>query len=200
MTSINLNHTQFLISAAAAKQFPSDNGAEVAFSGRSNAGKSSAINAITNIKNLARTSKTPGRTQLINFFSLDDQYRLVDLPGYGYADVPEEIKQRWQESLEHYFAQRQSLSGIILVSDIRHALNPFDQQMLDFCDHYSLRTHILLTKSDKLSRGAAHAILEKIKKQLQDRETISLQLFSAKDGIGLESARNKVKGFLLAKA
>lgn len=189
MTAINFQQATFLISAAAMKQLPPDQGAEVAFAGRSNAGKSSAINSITKIHNLARTSKTPGRTQLINFFTLTEQLRLVDLPGYGYADVPDRIRQGWEELLGDYFADREALKGVVLVTDIRHALNPFDYQMLDFCLHHLLPVRILLTKADKLSRGAATSILKRLEKELSPHDTISLQLFSAHNGMGLDEAR-----------
>jgi len=176
----------FLSSAHKLSQSPDDNGFEVAFAGRSNAGKSSAINAITNQKNLARTSKTPGRTQQIVFFQLDDTRRLVDLPGYGFAKVPLSVKHHWQKTLEHYLIQRESLRGLILLMDIRHPLTEFDQQMLYWCDHSQMPVHILLTKADKLSRGKANGTLQQVKGQLQNFSVpVTIQLFSAlkKQGI-----------------
>lgn len=184
------SQAKFIISVATDKQLPIDQGAEVAFAGRSNAGKSSAINAITGVKGLAKTSKTPGCTQLLNFFAFDDKQHLVDLPGYGYAKVPETTRLRWINTLEHYLHQRQSLKGLILVTDIRHPLNPFDQQMLGWANQSQLPIHILLTKADKLSRGAANIALQQVLKALANNQNaITAQLFSAKSGMGLEEAR-----------
>jgi len=191
MVKKSLQQTTFLTSVAQVKQLPADQGAEVAFAGRSNAGKSSAINAITGVKNLAKTSKTPGCTQLLNFFNLDDKRRLVDLPGYGYAKVPVAIKERWQRTLEHYLINRSSLRGLILVTDIRHPLNPFDQQMLAWAAQTQLPIHLLLTKADKLTHGQAKAVLQQVKNNLAGQSiTHSIQLFSAKSGIGLDEARS----------
>jgi GTP-binding protein len=175
----------FLKSAARLSQAPPDSGFEVAFAGRSNAGKSSALNVLCNQKSLARTSKTPGRTQLLNFFSLDNERRLVDLPGYGYAKVAESIKREWQKSLADYIQQRQCLLGLVLLMDIRHPLTEFDLQMLQWNTFHGLPTHILLTKADKLKTGAAKNTLLKVKKSLSDRPEISVQRFSAlkKQGI-----------------
>lgn len=185
--------TSFLISAAKLAQLPPDEGVEIAFAGRSNAGKSSAINAITGVKGLAKTSKTPGRTQLLNVFTLDEQHRLVDLPGYGYAKVNEEIKQRWQKLLENYLTHRQSLSCLILVMDIRHPLKEYDKQMLHWANHYQLPVHLLLTKTDKLSRGAATQTLQQVKKSLADLSVpITMQLFSALKGTGIPEARKQL--------
>jgi GTP-binding protein len=182
--------TTFLISAAKLSQLPSDNGAEIAFAGRSNSGKSSAINAITGAKGLAKTSKTPGRTQLLNFFTLDEQHRLVDLPGYGYAKVTESIKLRWQELLEEYLTHRTSLCCLVLVMDIRHPLKEFDQQMLQWANHYQLAVHVLLTKADKLSHGAAMQTLQQVKKTLADFSTpMGAQLFSSLKSTGVTEAR-----------
>ncbi|MDH5445167.1 MAG: ribosome biogenesis GTP-binding protein YihA/YsxC [Gammaproteobacteria bacterium] len=168
---------------------PPDSGMEVAFAGRSNAGKSSALNAITNQNALARVSKTPGRTQHLIFFELDEQRRLVDLPGYGYAKVPLKIKQQWQKAMETYLNERQSLRGLILMMDIRHPLTDFDIQMLDWAVHSEMPVHILLTKADKLKHGAAKNTLLKVKRELQDLPDISLQLFSATKKSGVDEAR-----------
>jgi GTP-binding protein len=170
---------RFLKSAAQLRQSPPDTGIEVAFAGRSNAGKSSALNALCGQKSLARTSKTPGRTQLLNFFALDESRRLVDLPGYGYAKVAEAVKQQWQQSLANYVEHRQCLRGLILLMDIRHPLKEFDLQMLQWNTHHGLPTHILLTKSDKLKTGAAKATLLKVRRELGDRPEITVQLFSS---------------------
>ncbi len=144
----------FMLSAAKVDQCPDDEGFEVAFAGRSNAGKSSALNTLTHAS-LARTSKTPGRTQLLNFFKLDDERRLVDLPGYGYAKVPIPLKQHWQRHLEAYLGSRESLKGLILMMDIRHPMTDFDLLMLDWAVASGMPMHILLTKADKLTYGAA---------------------------------------------
>ena len=171
---------RFLTSAAKLAQCPPDEGWEVAFAGRSNAGKSSAINSLTNNKKLAKTSKTPGRTQLINFFELSDSQRLVDLPGYGFAKVPQAVKKEWTRQLENYLQQRQCLRGMILLMDVRHPLQPFDQQMLDWALAAHMPVHILLTKADKLKKGPAGNSLQKVRSQLREHEDlVSVQLFSA---------------------
>lgn len=180
---------QFTISAAKLSQLPADEGWEIAFAGRSNAGKSSALNRITDQKSLARTSKTPGRTQLINFFQLDEQRRLVDLPGYGYAKVSEDIKRRWQETMEQYLATRESLRGLILLMDVRNPLKEVDQQLLAWCWHVGMPVHVLLTKADKLKRGAAQNCLLQVKRELEVNSPEGLttgQLFSATKGTGLD--------------
>lgn len=168
---------------------PADAGMEVAFAGRSNAGKSSALNAITSRKALSRVSKTPGRTQHLIFFQLDEQRRLVDLPGYGYARVAVKIKQEWQHAMETYLNERQSLRGLILLMDIRHPLTDFDNQMLNWCQHSQMPVHILLTKADKLTRGAATNTLLEVKRTLKDMADISLQLFSSTKKTGVDEAR-----------
>jgi len=187
---------QFLLSATALAQLPEDIGIEVAFAGRSNAGKSSAINRITAIGNLARTSKTPGRTQQINLFGLDEARRLVDLPGYGYAKVPEAVKRQWQGLLERYLQGRESLRGLILMMDIRHPLTEYDRMMLSWCAHRAMPVHILLTKADKLKRGPATAVLHKVQRALAEvHPGATLQLFSALKGTGLEEARTQLNGW-----
>lgn len=171
---------QFLTSAAKLSQCPPDAGWEVAFAGRSNAGKSSAINSLTHNKKLAKTSKTPGRTQLINFFEVSDSQRLVDLPGYGYAKVPLAVKREWTKQLENYLQNRQCLRGLILLMDIRHPLQPFDQQMLGWALQAAMPVHILLTKADKLKRGAAGTALLQVRAKLKaNADLVSVQLFSA---------------------
>lgn len=179
----------FLISAAKFNQCPEDQGGEVAFAGRSNAGKSSALNTLTH-SHLARTSKTPGRTQLLNFFTLDDQRRLVDLPGYGYAKVPIPLKEHWRIHLEAYLEQRQSLKGIFLLMDIRHPLTAFDRMMLDWAQASGVPLHILMTKADKLAFGAAKNALLKVQREVHDNwgDSASLQLFSAPKRQGLSEA------------
>ncbi len=171
---------QFLTSASKLSQCPEDAGWEVAFAGRSNAGKSSAINSLTNNKKLAKTSKTPGRTQLINFFQLSDQQRLVDLPGYGFAKVPLAVKREWTKNLENYLQRRQSLRGLVLLMDVRHPLQPFDSQMLTWALAADMPVHILLTKADKLKKGPANNNLLRVRKELQAHaDLVSVQLFSA---------------------
>ena len=187
---------QFLISAAAKKQFPTESGFEVAFAGRSNAGKSSTINTLCDNKGLAKISKTPGRTRLVNFFSLDDQRRLVDLPGYGYAKVPVAMKNEWQKLMEQYL-QQENLRGLVVIMDIRHPLKDFDLQMLNWCEHYGLKSHVLLTKADKLKRGPAQASLLKVRKQLkQDDYNASVQTFSALDKTGLNELVTRLDDWL----
>ncbi len=172
---------------------------EVAFAGRSNAGKSSAINRITHQKSLARTSKTPGRTQQINFFQLDEQRFIVDLPGYGYAKVAEKIKLQWQRTLEMYLRERESLRGLILMMDVRHPFTDFDTQMVEWCAHAQMPVHILITKADKLGRGAAGNVLQKVRNVLakdfgvdRDNPWATAQLFSALKGTGMEEAQAKL--------
>lgn len=190
----------YTISATKLSELPEDNGIEVAFAGRSNAGKSSAINTITGIKALARISKTPGRTQMINFFNLDDDRALVDLPGYGYAKVPEKMKIRWQQTLGQYLETRDSLRGLMVMMDIRHPLKEFDIQMLKWADHAELATHILLTKSDKLKHGAAMASLHKVSAELEKLNlTASVQLFSSLKNTGKDEAIAKLDSWFLAE-
>lgn len=180
----------FMISAAKVDQCPADEGREIAFAGRSNAGKSSALNTLTHAS-LARTSKTPGRTQLLNFFRLDEERRLVDLPGYGYAKVPIPLKQHWQRHLEAYLGSRASLAGVFLMMDIRHPLTEFDQMMLDWANVTGMPLHILLTKADKLAFGAAKNALLKVQRDIQQQwgEAASIQLFSAPKRQGIEDAQ-----------
>jgi len=182
-----LAKTSFLTSAPQLRHCPPDLGAEVAFAGRSNAGKSSAINTMTRQRQLARASKTPGRTQLMNFFSLDEERRLVDLPGYGYAAVPLALKQDWQKHLGHYLRERLSLRGLVLLMDIRHPLTEFDTHMLDWAESRPIPVHILLTKSDKLNRGPANTALLAVRQALrQAGSPATVQLFSSLKVQGLE--------------
>ncbi|MFK8015648.1 MAG: ribosome biogenesis GTP-binding protein YihA/YsxC [Gammaproteobacteria bacterium] len=191
---VHLNDAEFLTSANALAGCPPDQGAEVAFAGRSNAGKSSALNVITNRKALARISKTPGRTQLINFFQVTSGARLVDLPGYGYARVPARVRAHWRSLMGEYFEERQSLAGLVVIMDVRRPLMPYDQQMLAYGGAAGLPMHVLLTKADKLSRGAGGGVLQKTRAALDPR--ISMQLFSALKGTGLDQAREQVAHWL----
>ena len=185
---------RFIKSADAAKQFVPDTGREVAVAGRSNAGKSSAINVIVNRRQFARTSKTPGRTQLVNFFELREGERLVDLPGYGYAKVSDSMRRHWGRLLAQYFEVRQSLTGLILIVDIRRRLTDFDRQMIEFAESVDLPIHILLTKADKLKKGQAATALLEVRKELDDRA--SVQLFSALKRQGEQEAREVLERFL----
>ena len=184
----------FIKSANAPSQFVTDEGAEVAFAGRSNAGKSSAINVIVNRRQFARTSKTPGRTRLVNFFSLRDAQRLVDLPGYGFAKVAAGMRNHWADLMADYFETRKSLSGMFLIVDIRRQLRDFDRQMLAFADSVGLPTHVLLTKTDKLKRGQAATALLEVRRDLGDTATV--QHFSALNRLGEGEARAKLEAFL----
>ena len=187
MTNPFYRQARFLTSAARLDQCPPDEGYEVAFAGRSNAGKSSAINAICDHKGLTKVSKTPGRTRLINFFALDDRRRLVDLPGYGYAKVSAKMKQAWQRHLADYLENRRCLRGLVLLMDIRHPIKPFDQQMLEWAGHHGLPVHVLLTKADKLKRGAASSVLLQTRKMLEQMTgDFSIQLFSAPKRSGID--------------
>ncbi len=181
------HRAKFINSAPRLQDAPPDQGREIAFAGRSNAGKSSAINTLVQQNALARVSKTPGRTQLLNFFQIDEQRKLVDLPGYGYAKVPEAIKKDWGKMMETYLSQRQALYGIVLVMDIRHPLTDFDWQMIEWCQHGNLRIHIILTKADKLNFGAAKNTLLQVQRELSHLEIpVSLQLFSALKRMGID--------------
>ncbi len=185
----------YLKSAPDLSHCPPDEGFEVAFAGRSNAGKSSALNVITSQKSLARTSKTPGRTQMINFFALDEQAqrKLVDLPGYGFAKVNLKMKRAWEAGLAEYIEKRQSLKGLVLLMDVRHPMTEIDQVMLDWTLDLELPVHILLTKADKLKKGPANATLLKLKKQLKEQYPhATAQLFSSLKRTGLDQAWNKL--------
>jgi GTP-binding protein len=180
----------FQISATRPDNSPPDEGYEVAFAGRSNAGKSSCINTLTQQRGLARVSKTPGRTQLLNFFDLDGTRRIVDLPGYGYAKVPEAIQKTWGAMIEGFLSQRQSLKGVFLIMDIRHPLTDFDLRMIDWCEHYHLKVHVTLTKADKLSRGGALDTRQRVINALKKRSDfpVSVAIFSALKNQGIEDA------------
>jgi GTP-binding protein len=180
-------NVKFLLSADAARQFPPDHGSEVAIAGRSNAGKSSALNTLVARKGLARTSRTPGATRLINFFELKPGWRLVDLPGYGFAAVSGELRSHWGRLVEAY----------LVVMDVRHPLTTHDRSMLGFAARYGLPAHVLLTKSDKLSRGAGRTALLAVQRELRGAATI--QLFSSVSGEGLAQARAKLEALLGAQ-
>ncbi|GKW12808.1 ribosome biogenesis GTP-binding protein YihA/YsxC [Pectobacterium punjabense] len=189
----NYHMTRFIISAPDIRHLATDSGIEVAFAGRSNAGKSSALNTLTNQKNLARTSKTPGRTQLINLFQVADDVRLVDLPGYGYAEVPEQMKIKWQRALGEYLQKRNSLKGLVVLMDIRHPLKDLDQQMIQWAVDVELPVLVLLTKADKLASGARktqlHMVREAVVPFMGD---IQVEAFSSLKKLGVDKLRQKL--------
>lgn len=192
-------NTRFLISAPDPAGLPADAGREVAFAGRSNAGKSSALNAITEQRRLARISKTPGRTRLLNVFEITPEQRLVDLPGYGYAKVPVPLRRHWGTTIARYLDERRSLCGLILLMDVRHPLMPLDRQLLDWCHTRALPVHVLLTKADKLSRGRGAATLQSLQRDLRATwPQATAQLFSAPQGTGLAQAHEQLDTWLLA--
>ena len=187
MQTLKFDSAQFLTSAAKYSQCPPDEGGEVAFAGRSNAGKSSAMNALTRNSKLARTSKTPGRTQLLNFFTLSgEEHRLVDLPGYGYAKVNRNMKQDWEENIGEYLAERMSLKGLVLVMDIRHPLTEFDQMIINWAIETEMPLLALLTKCDKLKKGPAKNTFLKVRNELSSRAPwLTTQMFSSLKKEGL---------------
>ena len=197
---IKFQSAEFTTSAPSLTQSPEDSGCEVAFAGRSNAGKSSAINTLTRNKSLARTSKTPGRTQMINYFTLAEGKRLVDLPGYGYAKVPIAMKAQWDRHLAEYLQQRKSLGGLILLMDIRHPLQDYARQMLNWAAQAGLPVHILLTKSDKLKRGPAQSTLLKVDSFLREMDPgvtlLTVQTFSSLKKQGLPELETQLNRWL----
>lgn len=197
---MNFNATHFVTSAATLGDCPADSLAEVAFAGRSNAGKSSAINTITGQTRLARISKTPGRTQLLNYFQVEPGRYLVDLPGYGFAKVPLAVKNKWQQELENYLRRRESLTGIVILSDIRHPLKEFDQMMVDWAVQSGLPVLLLLTKADKLKRGAAQNTLLRVRREVKDLPEVRVQLFSALKNMGVDEVRPILSEWLTAEA
>jgi GTP-binding protein len=192
-----LNRAQFHTSVAHLRDLPFSR-AEVAFAGRSNAGKSSALNLLTRKNRLAFTSKTPGRTQLINFFELAPDTFLVDLPGYGYAKVPPQIKAQWEDLLSRYLQEREPLVGMVLIMDARHPLTPLDQRMLDWFTPTGKPVHILLSKADKLSNSEKALTLRKVKQTLAPFDNVSVQLFSSLSRLGSDEAAGVIEGWLQA--
>ncbi|WP_448547582.1 ribosome biogenesis GTP-binding protein YihA/YsxC [Thalassotalea fusca] len=194
---VHLNKAKFTTSAPDIRQLPLDTGIEVAFAGRSNAGKSSALNTLTNQKSLARTSKTPGRTQLINVFEIASEQRLIDLPGYGFAKVPLEMKKKWQRALGEYLEKRESLQGLVVLMDIRHPLKDLDKDLIEWAAESDLPVLALLTKADKLSQGKASAEVLKVKKQLKGLNAdITVQAFSSLKRTGVDQATRVITGWL----
>ena len=193
MSELNYHVTHFVMSAPDIRHLPADTGIEVAFAGRSNAGKSSALNTLTNQKGLARTSKTPGRTQLINLFEVKEGKRLVDLPGYGYAEVPEEMKLKWQRALGEYLQKRQALKGLVILMDIRHPLKDLDRQMIQWSVESGIPVLLLLTKADKLASGARKAQLNVVREAaLEFVGDVQVELFSSLKKIGVDKVRQKL--------
>ncbi|MGB0986125.1 MAG: ribosome biogenesis GTP-binding protein YihA/YsxC [Pseudoalteromonas spongiae] len=191
--TINLHRAKFTISAPDIRKLPADTGVEVAFAGRSNAGKSSALNTLTQQKSLARTSKTPGRTQLINVFEIGDNQRLIDLPGYGFAKVPLEMKKKWQKALGEYLEKRECLKGLVVLMDIRHPLKDLDMDLIQWAVDSELPILCLLTKSDKLSQGKVSAEVLKVKKTLQSLNgDIKVQAFSSLKKLGMPQANTVI--------
>jgi GTP-binding protein len=190
---------RYLTSAHRLDQLPADAGAEIAFAGRSNAGKSSALNAICDHEGLARTSKTPGRTQQIVVFPLDETHRLIDLPGYGYAKVPDRLREHWRTTIDAYLRTRASLRGVVIVMDARHPLREFDRAMLEFSRATGRASLCLLSKADKLSRGEGARVLAAVRKELATfAPAADAQLFSSSTGAGVEEARARLAEWLLA--
>lgn len=194
------HRAQFVLSAPSVRELPKEIQREVAFAGRSNSGKSSVINVLTNQRSLARVSKTPGRTQLLNVFAITDETALVDLPGYGFAKVTEGMRAQWERTLPQYFKSRRSLRGIMLIMDIRHPLTEHDQRMLAFASERGLPVHVLLNKADKLNRGPGMATLQQVRRALAELPVpVSLQLFSALKRQGIDEAHAKLDEWLLAE-
>lgn len=194
---LDYSKASYFTSAPTLGQCPPDDAREAAFVGRSNAGKSSAINTLTRQTGLARTSKTPGRTQLLNFFAVAPDRYLVDLPGFGYAKVPPAMKRQWQTQIEKYLRERRSLRGLVLLMDIRHPFRDFDQQMLDWARLSGLPLHILLTKADKLKRGPAQSALLQARRRLESYgEGFTVQLFSSLKGVGVEELKRTLDSWL----
>jgi len=196
---IQFNKAEFTQSAPSIRECPADIGAEVAFAGRSNAGKSSAINTLTENRKLARTSKTPGRTQLINMFAVSETQRLVDLPGYGFAKVPLKMKQQWERHLTEYLLERQCLKGLILMMDIRHPMQEFDTIMLNSALSNEMPVHILLTKCDKLKKGPANSTVLAVRKHMLDAQVddmVTVQMFSSLKATGVKELKRTLTGWL----
>jgi GTP-binding protein len=190
---IHYQNTHFITSAPDIRHMPEDAGIEIAFAGRSNAGKSSALNRLTNQRSLAKTSKTPGRTQLINLFQVTDNCHIVDLPGYGFAQVPLEMKKKWQKSLGEYLQKRQCLGGLVVLMDIRHPMKDLDQQLIHWAVESDIPVQVLLTKADKLKSGARKATLLKIREaSLAFGGDVQVDVFSSLKGIGVDQLRAKL--------
>lgn len=194
---VNFRKAKFITAFSAQSKPPEDRFIEVAFAGRSNAGKSSSLNALTGQKKLARTSSKPGRTQQINFFGLDDKRFLVDLPGYGYAAVSKTLKAEWQGLMEGFLRSRQSLRGVVIIMDIRHPLKDSDIQMIEWCDERKLPMHLVLTKADKIKKNKVNQALFAVQKAVKDIETeITSQVFSSETKLGLPELKGKITNWM----
>lgn len=201
MSDSLFRRARFRLAAHELRQLPADTGAEVAFAGRSNAGKSSALNRICDQVGLARTSKTPGRTQQLVVFDLDGDRRLIDLPGYGYAKVPPTLRDHWRKLIDSYLSGRQSLRGVVLIMDSRHPLKDFDRLMLQYCRDIGLACHVLMTKVDKLSRGEAASTLLATRREMATLcPGATIQAFSSLDRIGIDEARVAIGAWLASDA
>lgn len=195
--SLAFEQAEFIAGARVPSRFPPDLGREVAFAGRSNAGKSSVLNALTGRQALARTSKQPGRTREVNFFRLTEDRRLVDLPGYGFARVPAAIQRQWELTLRRYLAERASLAGLVVVMDIRHAFRDLDLHLLEWAEAARLPVHLLLTKADKLGRGRQNEALRAARGRCGEMASgVSVQLFSAPKKLGVDALRERVAQWL----
>ena len=199
MKPLNYASASFVTSAPDITKLPPDTGIEIAFAGRSNAGKSSALNTLTRQKSLARTSKTPGRTQLINYFQIGElPLALVDLPGYGFAKVPLAVKNEWQRELDNYLQNRDALIGLVLLMDIRHPLKEFDNAMIQWAKRSEMPLHILLTKADKLKRGPAQSALLQVRKAVSSLgKLVSVQTYSSLNGEGTDELQKRLNSWLL---
>ena len=189
-------NASFLTSAATWRQYPADAGAEVAFAGRSNAGKSSTINAVLNRRGLARASKKPGRTQMLQFFSVGEDRRVVDLPGYGYAAAPLRVRRQWEGMMSDYFRRRRSLRGVFVVVDARRGLGELDLRMLDVCAAAEAPVRLLMNKCDRLKRGALIQMLRDTERALEGEAAATVQAFSALRAVGVEEARAALESWL----
>jgi GTP-binding protein len=196
LAAIDFNNIQYQLAAHYPRQWPDDGFPEVAFAGRSNVGKSSAINAITRRRGLAKTSKTPGRTQQIVFFEMDSEHRLVDLPGYGYAKAPEHLRKHWEEFINEYLSKRKELRALVIPMDIRRPLTPLDITMLECCWDIHIPAHVLLTKSDKFKRGKAMNVFQSVQRELKSKPLTTVQLFSAQTKQGVDEASDALREFL----
>jgi len=197
LCSINFTQARYYLAAHYAHQWPEDRGVEIAFAGRSNVGKSSAINAITNQNKLAKTSKNPGKTRAIVFFNVTGNIRLVDLPGYGYAQVPKTLRIHWQSFIMDYLCNRQCLQALVIPMDIRHPLTDLDWEMLEYCWQTGLAAHVLLTKADKYKRNKAVNTLNSISSQLRSQPKTTVQLFSALKKTGLAKLEKCLTDFTI---
>lgn len=192
---IHFQNAQFVLSVASLKQLPTEPAVEIAFAGRSNAGKSSALNTLTRQRGLARISKTPGRTQLLNFFEVNPELRLVDLPGYGYAKVPESVKKKWGRLIDNYLMKSEFLRGLVLIMDVRRPLRPFDESMIEWAVSQDMPIHLVLSKADKLKKGPQQAALLQVRKAMSYYPKATCQLFSSLKKTGVDTLESWIASF-----